>query len=933
MRQTPTSQSPDPATGQGPSRFQVAATSEESPTVLHRVGYLLALLALVIGVPALLLWLSGPPPIPTTLPGRDDLTRSIGMEQVVTVLVAVVWLAWLQFVTCLIVELFSTVRHQGVPSPVPFSGPSQRLARILVGGLMLAGVVGGQVATVVNALSVDHARSATTISAMVLAGDAATSSASPTGHGAYVLTNAGPGSEATPSADSVSLVGKKVYTVKAPVGHHYDSLWEIAERHLGDGRRYKEIFALNETVPQADGAALHLARLIQPGWQLVMPEDAVGVARLVAPPATPVPPPSQAPVGSDGAAAFGGTHAASDVAGGSEVDQRATTAAVELAAPVNPIVAGLATSGLFGACVLGALLMQRARRRGGAQPGEDALDAEIGLRVGADLDRARWLDSALRNLASTCADTGQLLPPVYAALVDDEELELLLAPARTNAPDPWAVSDEGRRWVLKRKESARAASAGPAAYPALVCLGRDEQGRDVLVDLEASGGPVQITGDAVLAPQVAGALAIQLATLPWSDTVRVSALGLPAEVTGLAGARIDAISDLGPVVARLEARGAHAQDDVLTGRLAGASDEAPEYLFLAEPVSDDLLGRMVAVTAGSRHPFGVVAVGAVPGAQWRLEVDETGSLTLPILGLSVTAHRLLPRFLEAVADLFEAAETEPPAHVSGRVEIPSTLQGIDDATFAAAPVRVGILGPVTVRATGPMDPSRVPLAEEIVTYLAAHPGGVHPGVLAAAIWPRGVTHAVSMATIDRIRDWLGDDPDGAARLRSDESGRYLLAPSVAIDWHSLCTLLLRSRNASSSQDEAELLRRALHLVRGPVLQDRPASRYTWLVRTPLERTIEVVVVDAAHRLAEISSGMSDPADSADAALAGLRLAPTAQLLWRDLLGAVHQRGGGAALHAAVADMQETMDRSGVPVDAETEALIEHLGGARTATGT
>jgi hypothetical protein len=722
------------------------------------------------------------------------------------------------------------------------------------------------------------------------------------------------------------MVGKKVYTVKAPVGHQHESLWEIAQRHLGDGRRYKEIFALNETAPQADGAMLHLARLIQPGWQLVMPEDAVGVARLVAPPATPGPTPTASPVGFERGAGARGARQASDVAGGSQVHQQDTGHSSEQVAPVNPIVAGLGTSGLFGACVLSALLMQRARRRGGVTPGEDALHAEIGLRVGADLDRARWLDSALRNLASTCADSGQLLPPVYAAVLDDDELVLLLAPARGNAPDPWAVSDQGRRWVLKRKDCPRVAATGPAAYPALVCLGRDEQGRDVLVDLEASGGPVQITGDAVLAAQVAAALAIQLATMPWSDTVRVSALGLPGEVTAMAGARIDAVADLGSVVAGFEAQRAHAQDDVLTGRLAGGGGDVPEYLVLAEPISDDLGTRLGAVMAGSRRPFGVLAVGAIPGAQWRLEVDEAGSLMLPVLGVSVTAHRLLPRCLQAVADLFEAADTEPPARAGGRVEIPSTVQSIDDAALAAAQVRVGILGPITVRATGPMDPSRVPLAEEIVTYLAAHPDGVHPGVLAAAIWPRGVTHAVSMATIERVRDWLGDDTDGAALLRTDQSGRYLLAPSVAIDWHGLCTLLRRSRTASSPGDEAELLRRALHLVRGPVMADRPATRYTWLVRTPLEATIEAVVVDAAHRLAEISSDMSDHADAADASLAGLRLSPTAQLLWRDLLGAVHQSGGGASLRAAVADMQETMDHNGVPVDAETEALIEHLGG-------
>jgi hypothetical protein len=957
MSQIPTRQSPDPATKRPPSRFQVAAPTEASPSLRRQVGILLALTLLVVGVPALLVALSGPPPVPTSLPGREELTRSIGMEQVLTVLVAIVWLAWLQFMTCLIVELFSTIRHHGVPAPVPFSGPSQRLARALVGGLLLAGVFGGQVATVLNAVGGDGARPATTISAGVQTGGAVTRSGSPmAGQSASVLARASltPAAEVTTgkgtlqvagseSTAPLSLVGKKIYTVMAPVGHSHESLWEIAERHLGDGRRYKEIFALNNDLPQSDGTAMHLARMIQPGWQLVMPEDAVGVARLVPTPATPAKP--VAPLASWGGKVVGETHnPVQEVRGagnvlhvsdGRKVDLQATQAPADQmqVAPVNPLVAGLATSGLFGACVLSALLMQRARRRGGAQLGEDAMEAEIGLRVGADLHRARWLDSALRNLAATCAETDHRLPPVYAALLDDERLELLLAPARTKAPDSWVVYDEGRRWVLQRAESPRAVTAGPAPYPALVCLGRDEQGRDVLVDLEASGGPVQITGDAVVASQVGAALAIQLATMPWSDTVKVSALGLAEEVTSLAGARIETVGHLEHVVAGLEARVARAPDDVLTGRLARVHDETPEYLVLAEPISEGLATRIAAVTAGSRHAFGVVVVGAMAGAQWRLVVDEAGSLSVPVLALSVTAHRLMPRAMQAVADLFEAADIEIPSQIVGRVEIPASGASIDDAAFAAAPVRVGILGPVDVRAAGPMDPSRVPLAAELVTYLAAHPAGVHPSVLAASIWPRGVTHAVATATIDRVRDWLGDDPDGTARLRTDEGGRYLLAPSVALDWHSFCTLLLGSRSASSVQQEADLLRRALRLVRGPVLQEHPATRYTWLVRTPLVSTIETVVIDAAHRLAEISLSKSDPTNSAEAVLCGLRLAPTAQLLWRDLLEAEYQCGGAGALQAAVADMQEEMDRSSAPVAAETEALVAHLMSIGTATGT
>src|ERR1035437_6164581 len=134
--------------------------------------------------------------------------------------------------------------------------------------------------------------------------------------------------------DPLSALGKKIYTVRAPVGHSHESLWEIAERHLGDGRRYKEILALNIDLPQSDGTAMHLARMIQPGWQLVMPEDAVGVARLVPPPATPAEP--VAPLTSWGADTVGETHnpvqevvGAGDVlhvSDGSKVDLQATQA-------------------------------------------------------------------------------------------------------------------------------------------------------------------------------------------------------------------------------------------------------------------------------------------------------------------------------------------------------------------------------------------------------------------------------------------------------------------------------------------------------------------------------------------------------------------------------------------------------------------------------
>ena len=60
------------------------------------------------------------------------------------------------------------------------------------------------------------------------------------------------------------------------MGRFHESLWEIAENHLGDGRRYREIFELNKDLPQPDGSMLTIASLIRPGWVLRMPHDAFG---------------------------------------------------------------------------------------------------------------------------------------------------------------------------------------------------------------------------------------------------------------------------------------------------------------------------------------------------------------------------------------------------------------------------------------------------------------------------------------------------------------------------------------------------------------------------------------------------------------------------------------------------------------------------------
>jgi hypothetical protein len=346
------------------------------------------------------------------------------------------------------------------------------------------------------------------------------------------------------------------------------------------------------------------------------------------------------------------------------------------------------------------------------------------------------------------------------------------------------------------------------------------------------------------------------------------------------------------------------------------------YIVLGSEPSADLAERLGELTASGARGFGAVSVGSLPGT--RLHVDETGTLQVPLLDVTVEAVRLSHRSADEVAALFTAARTEQPSLADGRVSVAPTGRVGDDAHWSAAEVRVGVLGPVETRTPGALDPTRVPLATEIAAFLALQPTPVHPSVLAASIWPRGVTPEVRDATIERVREWLGSDVDGNHHLRADDEGRVSLGPGVAVDWSAFCELALRARSAASSREEAELLRRALQLVRGELAEDAPAGRYSWLARTDLESLVPAVVSDAAHRLAELCRMDDDPEGAAVAAQAALRLAPEAQLLWRDLVRADFDRAGAEAAAETVGRMTDALVARGAHVEAETEALVEDL---------
>jgi hypothetical protein len=329
--------------------------------------------------------------------------------------------------------------------------------------------------------------------------------------------------------------------------------------------------------------------------------------------------------------------------------------------------------------------------------------------------------------------------------------------------------------------------------------------------------------------------------------------------------------------------------------------------------------------AGRGAAAGYVVAGDVPGSAWAWEVTPDGRLLAGELGFDVQAQLIPARQHEALVDLFGAAAR--PEGVALPTPPPNAAPPQHLEPGRVLPVEITVLGPASVRAPGPLDQDRVALATELVVYLAVHPGGVHPNVLSAALWPRGVAADVRDAAVARVTEWLGTDSIGRPHLAADASGRLRLGSGVRVDWQVFQALAGHAELALlGSAEQEDYLARALELVQGQLLDGRPPGRYAWLATDELEYEVAARVADAAHQLVGLRLASADPQGAMDAARAGLRLAFGDELLWRDLLRAAHQTGQEELLRTVVEEIcaRTALDEVLPRMAPETESLIDDL---------
>jgi hypothetical protein len=920
-----------------PGLTRPAPPHRSAGDVLAGVLAIVALAVLAVGVPAALITLFGLP-IPHHL-AMSAVTQRLDLTAILKILAVVLWLAWLQLLWCVIAEVRAAVRNAGMPSRVPLAGGTQAIVHRLVTAALLLFT-----ATAAITPALLHSGSARPAPAAV-----------PVTRQAQAPSQR---AETSPAAEASAgrHRAEKIYVVQPPVGRYHESLWEIAQNHLGNGRRYPEIYELNKDHVQPDGSKLTIASLIRPGWVLHMPHDAHGPGiETVTPAAARAMERGERPAdvrhehgrraGNQGRPA---EPAAAPAGRPGHVQRPAARPAGAASQPAGPDLsypADLAAATLLAAGLLTALgqrrreqLWQRAFGRRVAAPQAAAAIAEAAIRLAASDESASLLDAGLRQLGSALASQDTQPPHVYAARLTDEYLEVSIATADQNPPWPWTAADAGRMWRLPLTAAAglepgRASAAAP--FPGLVSIGTDQAGR-VLVDLEAANGLIAVDGPAQLVRAALAAMAMELATNRWSDQMEITLVGFGTELALIAPGRVQAVSSLADVLPSLEARATEAAaaaaaagtDWVLTGRMRGLHPGpwAPHYLIMAEPPAGPELDRLRALAAsGYRTGAGYLIAGDLPGATWTWVVTEDGRLRAGPLGFDVRAQLLPPEQYAAVVELFRSA-TDPGGPPVGQPPL-NAAPAEQLVPGARMPVEVCLLGPVSVQAPGLIEPEREALATEIVVYLAAHPAGVHLNVLTGAVWPRGVTPEVRDAALARVRDWLGYDAAGQPQLAADANGRLRLGPQVRIDWQVFRALVAHARQESSQGGhvEAGYLERALREVRGHLLDGRDQRRYAWLATDDLEYEVTALVADAAHRLSGLRRG-ADPVAAMAAARAGLLLATGDEMLWRDLLLAADATGDPATLPEVVDEISSRAAAGDVvPAMApETESLIDEL---------
>ncbi|WP_369374194.1 hypothetical protein AB1046_08280 [Promicromonospora sp. Populi] len=448
---------------------------------------------------------------------------------------------------------------------------------------------------------------AATLLTTALAGPVA--AASPAGTGPALVRTVSGSAHAGPAHAGLAMdeTGEAVpyYVMQLDSDGTPEFLFEIAQRYLGDGNRYMEIFELNEGRVQPDGGVLTDPEAVLPGWVMQLPADAEGEGVEIG--VLPTGPADGGPAAEPSASADGASAEPSADASSAAPSDASSTAPSGEAAPaedaasgsswLTPVLVTLGAVVVLGAVAFGVLFLLRRRRAGREAPFDDSL-----LRT--DTSASWMVDRALRVLIAACERDGLDLPGVTGVFIEGGAMRLRLASPVSPAPAPWVANEDGQSWSapLAKLQSAPASEESTARFARLVTIGVAETGR-VLVDFATARGVISLDGPTRARHEVLRRWLGELTGNPWSNDPRVVMVGngLPQPE------QVEHLSAIEQVIPALDA----ADGGVL---VLSQAPSAVQQDMLAERFANPAFGWVV------------IVLGESASAKWRITAGDDGWL-------------------------------------------------------------------------------------------------------------------------------------------------------------------------------------------------------------------------------------------------------------------------------------------------------------------
>ncbi|WP_331736037.1 hypothetical protein OG333_38000 (plasmid) [Streptomyces anulatus] len=235
---------------------------------------------------------------------------------------------------------------------------------------------------------------------------------------------------------------------------------------------------------------------------------------------------------------------------------------------------------------------------------------------------------------------------------------------------------------------------------------------------------------------------------------------------------------------------------------------------------------------------------------------------------------------------------------------------------------ISVLGPLTV--SGITHSGHGPKVAALAALIHLRPGRTAE-FLCTAMDPVNPWSTRTLQTrLSEIRSRLGTAPDGQPYLPRPKHG-YSFHPDVTSDWRRFQDLA--TRGLADPQGGTDDLENALALLRGKPFEGRD---FAWADAVQQEMISRII--DTAHTLAvRHTEGDQPDLDAARrAALRGLEIDETAEVLYRDWMNIEWGAGNTAGVRKAIARLQQVARTYDISLEPVTEQLIDLVLADRTA---